>query len=77
MERERMPGRTGTYPDGTRDHQFTKSEKFDYDRLAASGRTAYDQHRWYDGMTHAQAFNAAVIIHGLNKYYTTYGKVGI
>jgi hypothetical protein len=65
------------YPDGTHDHKFSESEKFDYDRLNAWGRREYDSLRWEGGLDHPNAFAQAFTVWGFNKYYLTYGKVGI
>lgn len=48
-------------------HNFTGKQQTAYDCLCARGRTLYDQLRTQYGVSHGDAFGAALTRHGLSK----------
>ncbi len=48
-----------------RDHHFTPTQKREYDSLRARGRSMYDDLRWNENATHADAFRDARYSYGL------------
>ena len=47
-----------------RDHHFTGTEQAEYDSLRWRGRSMYDDLRWNEDKSHAEAYAAALAAHG-------------